>query len=89
MVCGFIRGITWLFTLGAYQDIKHGLKSGWLLLSGVTMKVAYEQWYGPGKGIAEFIEADVAIDAHLYGWSSGLLCILIMTFRQLRHIQAK
>ena len=70
-----------LFTLGAYRDIKHGLRSGWVLLAGVTLKVLHEQWYGPSQDIADIIQASVAIDAHLYGWLCGVLSIFIMQLK--------
>jgi rhomboid family GlyGly-CTERM serine protease len=69
-----------LFLLGAYFDIKHGLKSGWLLIIGVLVKVAHEQYYGASDDIAELIGANVAIDAHLYGCLSALLLISILWF---------
>lgn len=67
-----------LFLLGAYFDIRHGLKSGWLLVLGVLIKVAHEQYYGASDDIAELIGANVAIDAHLFGCSSALLLILTL-----------
>jgi rhomboid family GlyGly-CTERM serine protease len=64
-----------LFVLGAYKDIRAGLKSGWLLLLGVWAKIAYEQGYGGNKDVAELIGASVAIEAHLYGALSGMLLL--------------
>lgn len=64
------------FVLGAYYDIRHGLKSGWLLLVGVWLKIAYEQWSGPSTDVVELIGADVAIEAHLFGALAGMLVIL-------------
>jgi rhomboid family GlyGly-CTERM serine protease len=60
-------------TVGALLDIKHKIQSGWLILLGVIAKVAYEQWQGPDAELAELIDANVAIDAHLYGVICGLL----------------
>jgi rhomboid family GlyGly-CTERM serine protease len=62
-----------MLTLGALQDIQRKLTTGWLLLAGLVGKVLWEQWQGPDAGLAALINADVAIDAHLYGVSSGLL----------------
>lgn len=60
-------------TVGALLDIKHKIQSGWLILLGVIAKVAYEQWQGPDAELAALIDANVAIDAHLYGVICGLL----------------
>ena len=69
-----------LFLLGAYFDIRQGLKSGWLLVIGVLAKVAHERYYGASDDIAELIGANVAIDAHLYGCLSALLLISVLWF---------
>lgn len=61
-----------MLTLGALQDIQRKLTTGWLLLAGLIGKVLWEQWHGPDAGLAALINADVAIDAHLYGVCSGL-----------------
>jgi rhomboid family GlyGly-CTERM serine protease len=63
------------FVLGAYFDIRHGLKSSWLLLVGVWLKIAHEQWSGPSADVVELIGADVAIEAHLFGAIGGMLAI--------------
>ena len=65
-----------LFVLGAYFDIRHHLASGWLLLLGVWIKVLHEQFYGASQDIAQLIDANVAIDAHLFGTLSGTILIL-------------
>lgn len=65
-----------LFILGAYYDIRNKLKSGWLLMLGIWSKVAYEQWHGPSTEVVAMIEANVAIDAHLFGAGAGLVAIL-------------
>lgn len=62
-----------LITVGALLDIKHKMQSGWLILLGVVAKVLYEQWQGPDADLASLIQANVAIDAHLYGVICGLL----------------
>ncbi len=67
-------------TLGALLDIKHKIQSGWLILLGVIAKVTYEQWQGPDTELAALIDANVAIDAHLYGVICGLLPGLIFVY---------
>ncbi|MDN4504163.1 rhombosortase [Alteromonadaceae bacterium BrNp21-10] len=64
-----------LFVWGARQDIKHGRRSGWLLMLGVIAKIIYEQAVGASTELAQFIDANVAIDAHLYGTICGLIWI--------------
>jgi rhomboid family GlyGly-CTERM serine protease len=65
-----------LFVFGAYLDIRHNMSSGWLLLIGVWVKVGLEQWQGQSEQVANLINADVAVDAHLFGAISGLLVIV-------------
>ncbi len=67
-------------TTGALLDIKHKVQSGWLILLGVIAKVAYEQWQGPDADLAALINANVAIDAHLYGVICGLLLGLVLVW---------
>ena len=64
-------------SLGALLDIRHKIQSGWLILLGVIAKVTYEQWQGPDMELAALIDANVAIDAHLYGVICGLLLGLL------------
>ncbi|GIU35418.1 rhombosortase [Shewanella schlegeliana] len=68
---GMLHG---LFTYGAVMDIRGGLKSGYLLLLGVILKVAYEQIFGASSEMTELIGARVATEAHLVGLVSGLIC---------------
>jgi rhomboid family GlyGly-CTERM serine protease len=60
-----------LLTIGAIMDIRKRQRGGWLLLIGLGGKVLWEQWQGPDASLAELINANVAIDAHLYGVLSG------------------
>ena len=72
---GALHGI---FVWGACMDIRANMRSGWLLLIGVAIKVAYEQVSGSSPEVAALIDANVAVDAHLFGTISGLLLFLIM-----------
>lgn len=69
---GMLHG---LCVWGGWQDIRHGLKSGWLLLAGVLLKVTYEQYSGADAMVADLIDARVAIDAHLFGALSGFILV--------------
>jgi rhomboid family GlyGly-CTERM serine protease len=64
-----------LFILGAYFDIRAHLKTGWILLLGVWVKILHEQIYGASEDVAKLIDANVAIDAHLFGTLSGSFVI--------------
>jgi rhomboid family GlyGly-CTERM serine protease len=76
---GMLHG---LFIIGAYFDVTKKMKTGWLLLIAVWVKVIYEQYVGPSQEIAELIGANVAIDAHLYGTITGSLMILYLYFNK-------
>lgn len=67
-----------LFFWGACVDIRMGLLSGWGLVIGGAIKVGYEQLGGNTADIAQLINAEVAIDAHLYGAISGILLSFLM-----------
>jgi rhomboid family GlyGly-CTERM serine protease len=64
-----------LFVIGAFFDIRNGLKSGWLLLGGIAIKIGHESLYGASDDIARLIDAKVATDAHLYGTLAGTILI--------------
>lgn len=66
---GILHG---LFVLGALYDIKHKEKTGYLLLIGIVAKVLHEQWFGATESLKQLIDADVAIDSHLYGMCTGI-----------------
>lgn len=66
------------FVWGAFQDIKHRVRFGWLLMIGVWLKIAYEQVFGQDPDLAKFIDANVAVDSHLYGALGGILVIIFL-----------
>jgi len=61
---GYLHG---LFVYGCLIEIKHGMKSSWLLLGAVIAKIGYETLYGASTDMSELINASVATDAHLFG----------------------
>jgi rhomboid family GlyGly-CTERM serine protease len=67
---GVLHGI---FVFGAIMDIRHKDKTGYLLFVGVWLKIAHEQFYGASEQVSSLIDANVAIDAHLWGAVGGLL----------------
>lgn len=76
---GVLHGI---FVFGAIMDIRHKDKTGYLLFVGVWLKIAHEQFYGASEQVSTLINANVAIDAHLWGAVGGLLfscCYVLMT----------
>lgn len=77
---GALHGI---FIWGSCMDIRKGIKSGWLLLVGVIIKLVIEQYSGSSEQVASLIDAKVAVDAHLYGAISGLSLFFLMWFSSL------
>lgn len=67
-----------LLCIGALKDIQHNEPTGKILLFGLIAKVSYEQWRGPDADLAQLINANVAIDAHLFGVITGLALTLIL-----------
>lgn len=81
---GVLHGI---FVFGALMDIRCGDKTGYLLFFGVWLKIAHEQYYGASAEVASLINANVAIDAHLWGALGGLVfscCYLLLSIIKLR-----
>jgi rhomboid family GlyGly-CTERM serine protease len=69
-----------LFIVGAYFDIQNKLRSGWIMLIGVWLKVLHEQIYGASENVAQLISANVAIDAHLFGTVTGSLIVVYFLY---------
>jgi rhomboid family GlyGly-CTERM serine protease len=67
---GALHGV---IAYGAIKDIEVKMKTGWLLLAGIIIKVAYENIAGASDSVKALIDANVAVEAHLFGLASGLL----------------
>ncbi|MFB0979309.1 MAG: rhombosortase [Alteromonadaceae bacterium] len=72
---GVLHGI---FIWGAVEDIKAKERTGYLLLLGVILKIAHEQYYGASEDVADLIGAHVAINAHLWGAIGGVIAVIIL-----------
>ena len=72
---GVLHGI---FIWGAIEDIKAKERTGYLLLLGVILKIAHEQYYGASEDVSDLIGANVAIDAHLWGAIGGVIAVMIL-----------
>ncbi|RTZ16481.1 rhombosortase [Vibrio aquaticus] len=66
-----------LFAYFALQESLTGRKSSWLLVIGVVAKVLWEMTIGASASTSELINARVAVEAHLFGMLSGLVCAVI------------
>ena len=71
---GMLHG---LFAWGALKDICAKEKTGILLFLGLWLKVIWEQIYGASPEVAQLINANVAIEAHLAGAIGGCLFFLL------------
>jgi len=78
---GVVHGI---FVFGAIMDIRSNDKTGYLLLLGICLKIVYEQAYGASTEVSNLINANVAIDAHLWGALGGLLFSMIYLLIQIK-----
>ena len=78
------------FVMGACYDILHKEKTGYLLLLGVAVKLIYEQYYGASEEVVALINANVAVDAHLYGAITGVIIFIAMyAFKRKKRINKK
>ncbi|SNX47568.1 hypothetical protein VTH8203_01178 [Vibrio thalassae] len=73
-----------LFAYGALQEALQGRKSSWLLVLGVTIKVAWENIYGASEATSQLIAAAVATQAHAIGFSVGLALALLVALYHTR-----
>ena len=51
-----------------------------LLFLGVWLKIAHEQFYGASTDVSNLIEANIAVNAHLWGALGGLLFSIIYLY---------
>ncbi len=73
------------FFWGALKDIEAQDKTGFILLIGGVAKIAHEQYFGASQDVATLIEANVAVNAHLWGAISGI--IVFVCVKQLTGIK--
>lgn len=73
---GILHG---LLAWGCIEDIAKRWYSGALLVAVCGLKVLLEQLYGANPATARLIEANVALDAHLYGYLAGLCAGVIQS----------
>jgi len=66
-----------VLVFGAIMDIRSKNRVGYLLLLGLCLKIVYEQTYGASTEVSNLINANIAIDAHLWGALGGLLFAMI------------
>lgn len=71
---------------GALVDTRRHYTSGWLILGGVSAKIAWEQWQGAGDLTAQLIAAPVAIDSHLWGGTSGVVLFALTMLAMVRKV---
>ncbi|HDX8426097.1 TPA: rhombosortase [Aeromonas veronii] len=66
-----------LFAWGAIQDIRTGRRiSGWMLFTGLLMKLFWDQYTGGQGVISGMIDARVHIGSHLLGSVAGTMLSL-------------
>jgi rhomboid family GlyGly-CTERM serine protease len=67
---GWLHG---LLVWGALVDTRRHFTSGWLILVGVAGKIGWENWQGGGSLTEQLIDARVATESHLWGYTTGVL----------------
>ena len=70
---GFSGVMHGLFIWAAVTDIYQRRFSGWILFIGVSIKLGYDQIYGPSVTTSELIRAKVAVEAHMAGALAGFI----------------
>ncbi|WP_343033892.1 rhombosortase [Vibrio agarilyticus] len=79
-----------LFSYWALSEALQGRRSSWLLVTGIIIKVIYELWNGASPQTAQWIEADIATEAHAFGLLGGLVLGYITHYhKRYRSVQVK
>lgn len=88
---GFSGVLHGLFSYGVMDDIRHKDNWGYLLGSGLVIKIGYEQFYGAQQATIDLIGAPVLINAHFYGVLAGICfyCINHQIQPLLSHVRRK
>ena len=73
-----------LFVAWLVVDLLNGQRIAVVLLLFVSLKLVYEQWFGPLPGSVESTGLPVLVNAHLYGALSGGLLGVILFVKQSR-----
>lgn len=71
---GVLHGV---FIFCLYLEIKNHSKIAYLLVIIVFAKIFYEQTFGADKSLAKLINANIAIESHLYGVICALFFCLV------------
>ena len=71
---GTLHGV---FSYAVCQDIAKKVALAWPLLLGLIIKLGFEQFGVEQTMMANMIEANVLVDAHLYGAIIGLACYFL------------
>ncbi|MDA9557048.1 rhombosortase [Vibrio sp.] len=69
-----------LFIYCALMEALNKRKSSWLLVTGIILKVGWENTLGSTESTAQLIGARVAVEAHLFGLLSGLFIALFFFY---------
>ncbi len=78
---GVLHGV---FSCGIICRLRTGVRGEWLMLTLLTIKLGWEQFYGSVPGSAEFAGGPVIVDAHLYGAIVGALFSFIVPLNKTR-----
>lgn len=70
-----------LIIWGGCLDIRARWRTGYLLVAGTWIKVAWEQYFGASDATAQLIDAAVAVDGHLWGTVAGTILGLRVLLR--------
>ena len=76
-----------LFAWGVVIDIYFKRKTGYLLLLGLIIKLCDEHLFSSSSYMADLIEVDVAVDAHLFGAVIGLILGIIWVVTDVMNIR--
>lgn len=66
-----------LFSYGVCTDLKNNDRWGYILGSGLIIKIAYEQLFGAAQSTIDLINAPVLVNAHFYGALAGVVFYLL------------
>jgi len=73
-----------LLAVASVQEIKRFPVAGWLLLTLLVAKLLWEQMYGALSGSEQMIGGRVIVDAHLYGFISGQIVLIVQALAKMK-----
>lgn len=85
---GFSGALYGLIAFGAVKDWLHGVRFGMGISIALILKVSYEFFVAPVPFLGLSADSLLAVEAHFYGVLSGLLMVVLLSWRGRRDAES-